>query len=76
MGSCRENHWTDGKVFYGRYLRKLSNVTQEAIGDMSKARSSLSRGSEPTLITDSRREAQRLQNSVSLQRSESRGQAV
>ncbi|KAK1921914.1 ATP-binding cassette transporter [Papiliotrema laurentii] len=23
-------------VFYGRYLRKLSNITQEAIGDMSK----------------------------------------
>ncbi|ORY28160.1 P-loop containing nucleoside triphosphate hydrolase protein [Naematelia encephala] len=23
-------------VFYGRYLRKLSNLTQEAIGDMSK----------------------------------------
>jgi ATP-binding cassette subfamily B (MDR/TAP) protein 10 len=26
-----------GAVFYGRYLRKLSNLTQEAIGDMSKA---------------------------------------
>ncbi|GFZ48505.1 ATP-dependent permease MDL1, mitochondrial [Saitozyma sp. JCM 24511] len=25
-----------GAVFYGRYLRKLSNLTQEAIGDMSK----------------------------------------
>jgi hypothetical protein len=24
------------QVFYGRYLRKLSNLTQEAIGDMSK----------------------------------------
>lgn len=27
-----------GAVFYGRYLRKLSNLTQEAIGDMSKVR--------------------------------------
>ncbi|OWZ73436.1 hypothetical protein AYX14_01159 [Cryptococcus neoformans] len=25
-----------GAVFYGRYLRKLSNLTQEAVGDMSK----------------------------------------
>ncbi|WVR07858.1 hypothetical protein IAU60_004901 [Kwoniella sp. DSM 27419] len=25
-----------GAVFYGRYLRKLSNMTQEAVGDMSK----------------------------------------
>jgi ATP-binding cassette subfamily B (MDR/TAP) protein 10 len=25
-----------GAVFYGRYLRKLSNKTQEALGDMSK----------------------------------------
>ncbi|ODN84680.1 hypothetical protein L202_00576 [Cryptococcus amylolentus CBS 6039] len=25
-----------GAVFYGRYLRKLSNKTQEAVGDMSK----------------------------------------
>ncbi|KAK4686813.1 ATP-binding cassette, subfamily B (MDR/TAP), member 10, partial [Tremellales sp. Uapishka_1] len=25
-----------GAVFYGRYLRKLSNLTQEALGDMSK----------------------------------------
>lgn len=25
-----------GAVFYGRYLRKLSNLTQEAIGEMSK----------------------------------------
>ncbi|KAL1405045.1 ATP-binding cassette permease mdl1 [Vanrija albida] len=25
-----------GAVFYGRYLRKLSNQTQEALGDMSK----------------------------------------
>lgn len=24
------------QVFYGRYLRKLSNLTQEAIGEMSK----------------------------------------
>ena len=28
----------DTEVFYGRYLRKLSNLTQEAIGDMSKVR--------------------------------------
>lgn len=27
-----------GAVFYGRYLRKLSNLTQEAVGDMSKVR--------------------------------------
>ncbi|OCF74177.1 ATP-binding cassette, subfamily B (MDR/TAP), member 10 [Kwoniella mangroviensis CBS 8886] len=25
-----------GAVFYGRYLRKLSNLTQEAVGEMSK----------------------------------------
>lgn len=25
-----------GAVIYGRYLRKLSNQTQEALGDMSK----------------------------------------
>jgi ATP-binding cassette subfamily B (MDR/TAP) protein 10 len=31
-----------GAVFYGRYLRKLSNLTQEAIGDMSKVGSILS----------------------------------
>jgi hypothetical protein len=24
------------QVFYGRYLRKLSNLTQEAVGEMSK----------------------------------------
>lgn len=30
-----------GAVFYGRYLRKLSNLTQEAIGDMSKVRDNL-----------------------------------
>jgi hypothetical protein len=28
------------QVFYGRYLRKLSNLTQEAIGEMSKVSSS------------------------------------
>jgi hypothetical protein len=27
-------------VFYGRYLRKLSNLTQEAVGEMSKVRPS------------------------------------
>jgi ABC-type multidrug transport system fused ATPase/permease subunit len=27
-----------GAVIYGRYLRKLSNQTQEALGDMSKVR--------------------------------------
>ena len=26
----------DNQVFYGRYLRKLSNLTQEAVGEMSK----------------------------------------
>ena len=28
----------DNQVFYGRYLRKLSNLTQEAVGEMSKVR--------------------------------------
>ena len=27
------------QVFYGRYLKKLSNKTQEALGDMTKVRS-------------------------------------
>lgn len=27
-----------GAVIYGRYLRKLSNQTQEALGEMSKVR--------------------------------------
>jgi len=27
-----------GAVFYGRYLKKLSNQTQEALGDMSRVR--------------------------------------
>jgi ABC-type multidrug transport system fused ATPase/permease subunit len=27
-----------GAVFYGRYLKRLSNKTQEALGDMSKVR--------------------------------------
>lgn len=28
-------------VFYGRYLRKLSNLTQEAMGEMSKVRNDI-----------------------------------
>lgn len=31
-----------GAVIYGRYLRKLSNQTQEALGDMSKVCSNAS----------------------------------
>jgi ABC-type multidrug transport system fused ATPase/permease subunit len=27
-------------VFYGRYLKRLSNKTQEALGDMNKVRKS------------------------------------
>jgi hypothetical protein len=27
------------QVFYGRYLKRLSNKTQEALGDMSKVKS-------------------------------------
>jgi hypothetical protein len=38
--SCKLTQLTsllaDDQVFYGRYLRKLSNLTQEAVGEMSK----------------------------------------
>lgn len=35
-GTFKRKTKTDREVFYGRYLRKLSNLTQDAIGEMSK----------------------------------------
>lgn len=57
------------QVFYGRYLRKLSNLTQEAIGEMSKVSSSALEllGDIESTSSDGRGEAQRLQDRRSIQ---------
>jgi hypothetical protein len=36
---CTYRTFFFSQVFYGRYLKKLSNKTQEALGDMTKVRS-------------------------------------
>jgi hypothetical protein len=41
VGTCLDPsyvcaHRGHNQVFYGRYLKKLSNKTQEALGDMTK----------------------------------------
>jgi len=41
----------DNQVFYGRYLRKLSNLTQEAVGEMSKVRPPSAENLRPKLTT-------------------------
>ena len=75
-----------GAVIYGRYLRKLSKQTQEALGEMSKVsglclpqmRSNhlILTTTSPPSATDRRRKVERLQDGRLVQRSTHRGSII
>ena len=56
----------DNQVFYGRYLRKLSNLTQEAVGEMSKVRSQPANGYQ-SWLPDGRGKVECVQDCYRLQ---------
>lgn len=66
-----------GAVIYGRYLRKLSNQTQEALGDMSKVGLWMAlpreRNEIDESLLDGRGETQRVQDRRGVQRADARG---